>query len=133
MARFVLKTLSKRPQRARAQRCYRCASHYSSCTLQSKEGILASRLLTELPGVTERLRRTRLGSNYTFAADFFAGFGAEAVACILFVPIDVVKERLQVCPCPLASPASPHCQLQPPSPDLTVSSICCSIEPLFRV
>ena len=35
-------------------------------------------------------------SRYPFVADFVAGFGAEAVACILFVPIDVVKERLQV-------------------------------------
>ena len=32
----------------------------------------------------------------TFIADFSAGFIAETVACILFVPIDLVKERLQV-------------------------------------
>lgn len=31
-----------------------------------------------------------------FDADLLAGFAAEAASCVFWVPIDVVKERLQV-------------------------------------
>ena len=51
---------------------------------------------TSYETLKERLRGHPLCGGYPFLADFAAGFGAEAVACILFVPIDVVKERLQV-------------------------------------
>ncbi|KAJ1487977.1 mitochondrial carrier domain-containing protein [Baffinella frigidus] len=45
----------------------------------------------------ERLRKVPgLSGETSFIADFGAGFVAETVACILFVPIDLVKERLQV-------------------------------------
>eukprot|EP01062_Namystynia_karyoxenos_P056090 TRINITY_DN47046_c0_g1_i1.p2 TRINITY_DN47046_c0_g1~~TRINITY_DN47046_c0_g1_i1.p2 ORF type:complete len:336 (+),score=92.88 TRINITY_DN47046_c0_g1_i1:79-1008(+) len=37
-----------------------------------------------------------IGLQSRFLTDFVAGFGAEAVSCCLWVPIDVVKERLQV-------------------------------------
>lgn len=35
-------------------------------------------------------------SQYPFLGHFLAGMGAEAFSCLLFVPVDVVKERLQV-------------------------------------
>eukprot|EP01064_Diplonema_japonicum_P009636 TRINITY_DN17112_c0_g1_i1.p1 TRINITY_DN17112_c0_g1~~TRINITY_DN17112_c0_g1_i1.p1 ORF type:complete len:313 (+),score=72.54 TRINITY_DN17112_c0_g1_i1:53-940(+) len=31
-----------------------------------------------------------------FVSDFISGFAAEAVSCVMWVPIDVIKERLQV-------------------------------------
>lgn len=37
-----------------------------------------------------------LGGDTAFLGYFAAGMGAEAAACLLFVPVDVVKERLQV-------------------------------------
>ena len=40
-----------------------------------------------------RARRELEGRGYV--ADFMAGFFAEAVSCVLWVPIDVTKERLQ--------------------------------------
>lgn len=36
------------------------------------------------------------GSELAFARHLVAGIGAEAAACIVFVPVDVIKERLQV-------------------------------------
>lgn len=36
------------------------------------------------------------GESTNFATHFLAGLGAEALACIVYVPIDVLKERLQV-------------------------------------
>eukprot|EP01060_Flectonema_neradi_P004876 TRINITY_DN13203_c3_g1_i1.p1 TRINITY_DN13203_c3_g1~~TRINITY_DN13203_c3_g1_i1.p1 ORF type:complete len:218 (+),score=17.60 TRINITY_DN13203_c3_g1_i1:56-709(+) len=37
-----------------------------------------------------------LGDNMRFLPDFASGFIAETVSCCLWVPIDVIKERLQV-------------------------------------
>ncbi len=36
----------------------------------------------------------KLGIKYGFFNDFCSGFLAECVSCVLWVPIDVVKERL---------------------------------------
>eukprot|EP00930_Biecheleria_cincta_P099160 TRINITY_DN90802_c0_g1_i1.p1 TRINITY_DN90802_c0_g1~~TRINITY_DN90802_c0_g1_i1.p1 ORF type:complete len:364 (+),score=44.55 TRINITY_DN90802_c0_g1_i1:159-1094(+) len=36
------------------------------------------------------------GSELAFLGHFWSGMGAEAAACLIFVPVDVVKERLQV-------------------------------------
>ena len=44
----------------------------------------------------ERLHAWEHWGKYGCMADLTAGFGAEVVACIVFVPVDVVKERLQV-------------------------------------
>eukprot|EP00931_Biecheleriopsis_adriatica_P008555 TRINITY_DN109711_c0_g1_i1.p1 TRINITY_DN109711_c0_g1~~TRINITY_DN109711_c0_g1_i1.p1 ORF type:complete len:329 (+),score=52.99 TRINITY_DN109711_c0_g1_i1:26-988(+) len=42
-----------------------------------------------------------------FMGHFSAGMGAEAVACLLFVPVDVIKERLQVQQATVACADSP--------------------------
>ena len=44
----------------------------------------------------EYLNTIKIFSNYPAASHFSAGMMAEAVSCILFVPIDICKERLQV-------------------------------------
>jgi len=36
------------------------------------------------------------GGGSNFVRDFGAGIGAETLACIVYVPVDVVKERMQV-------------------------------------
>lgn len=36
------------------------------------------------------------GSETAFLGHFLAGMGAEAFSCLIFVPVDVIKERLQV-------------------------------------
>ena len=42
------------------------------------------------------LAKAGLGDNMRFLPDFMSGFMAETVSCSLWVPIDVIKERLQV-------------------------------------
>lgn len=42
------------------------------------------------------LRGSRDGTDLDFLGHFTAGMLAEATACLLFVPVDVIKERLQV-------------------------------------
>lgn len=42
------------------------------------------------------LNSTELGQRSPFMANFSSGFIAEAFSCVLWVPIDVVKERMQV-------------------------------------
>lgn len=39
-------------------------------------------------------RRQTFGSSL-IARDFFSGIAAETISCVFFVPIDVIKERLQ--------------------------------------
>ena len=45
---------------------------------------------------TKAALNASLGLQKSFAVDFFSGVVAEAVSCLLFVPIDVIKERQQV-------------------------------------
>ena len=47
-------------------------------------------------------------NHYNFLIHFVAGMMAEAIACIVYVPVDVIKERMQV-------------QQPPPSPSLSSS------------
>ena len=48
----------------------------------------------------EYVKKSTLKYEFTWKHEsvsyFIAGMMAEAVACVLFVPIDVIKERLQV-------------------------------------
>jgi hypothetical protein len=44
----------------------------------------------------KRILPEKTGLKSGFLIDFYSGFLAECVSCMLWVPIDVVKERLQI-------------------------------------
>lgn len=46
--------------------------------------------------VKERINRSGIAQKYPSVGHIASGVMAETVACVLFVPIDVVKERMQV-------------------------------------
>ena len=45
--------------------------------------------------MSDKLRKSKILGSSNFLSDFIAGFGAEAVSCCLWVPIDVCKEQVQ--------------------------------------
>ena len=53
---------------------------------------ISSALLKSSPGEDGK----RLSKGKEFAIHFLSGMLAEAVACVIYVPVDVVKERMQV-------------------------------------
>jgi hypothetical protein len=74
-------------------------------------------------------RQSPLSANYPIAGELTSGFLAETLSCILWVPIDVVKERLQVQSLLLESRQNIHTTGAAATPAVTVATAAASASP----